>query len=150
MLLAVPGQIWRDECYYLNRDMGNCERKYVLALAVDPVSGDVVTVVFTSKPNGLTEHPPCSPGPPRSGYHVSVPGGALILPTWADFGSLATLDSLDLQGHIRNGRKTLLTQTLHKTTFCAVLRCLLQMQAGDITMRQARLVGDSAAALACG
>jgi hypothetical protein len=24
---AQPGQIWRDDCYYLNRKTGECQRK---------------------------------------------------------------------------------------------------------------------------
>ena len=47
-----PGQVWRDDCYYLNRDTGECERKYVLVLGVD-AAGDAITAVFTSKPHGL-------------------------------------------------------------------------------------------------
>jgi hypothetical protein len=73
---VAPGQIWRDDCYYLDRQTGECKRKYVLILAAD-AGGDALTAVFTSKPNGLTENPACSLGPPRAGYFVGTPGGAL-------------------------------------------------------------------------
>jgi hypothetical protein len=56
-LAAHPGQIWRDDCYYLDRKTGEYQRKYLLVLGVDPRSGDTTTAVFTSKPNGLSKQP---------------------------------------------------------------------------------------------
>ncbi|MEI7842800.1 MAG: hypothetical protein WCI39_07190 [Gallionellaceae bacterium] len=45
-LVIGIGQIWRDDCYYLNHDSGECKRKYVLVLATNAQSGDVLTAVF--------------------------------------------------------------------------------------------------------
>jgi hypothetical protein len=42
-------------------------------LADNGTSADVISAVFTSKPNGLREHPPCDHGPPRAGYFVGTP-----------------------------------------------------------------------------
>lgn len=144
---ALPGQIWRDDCYYLNRTTGECQRKYLLVLAVDPRSADVVTVVFTSKPNGLVEQPACNQGPPRAGHFVGAPGGALTQPTWVDFNSLQDLDAGDMTRLQRSGRMSLQQLSLPTPLLCAVLRCLLQYD--DLTGRQARLVGDVVAALHC-
>ena len=144
---AQPGQIWQDDCYYLDRRTGECQRKYLLVLAVDPRSGDPVTAVFTSKAHGLTEAPACSLSPPRAGYFVGVPGGVLAQATWADFSSLQDMDAQDLQRQQRSQRTTLLPQRLPVPVFCAVLRCLLGFD--DLTGRQARLVGDVAAGLGC-
>lgn len=144
--VVAPGQIWQDECYYLDRQTGECKRKYVLILATDG-NGDSVTAVFTSKPHGLAENPACSLGPPRAGYFVGVPGGVFNLPTWVDFSSLDTLDGDDLANHIVSGRTRLLAQTLTPQIFCAVLRCVLQSD--DITGRQARWIGDTVASLNC-
>lgn len=144
---AEPGQIWRDDCYYLDRKTGECQRKYLLVLAVDPRSGDTVTTVFTSKPNGLVEQPACNLGPPRTGYFVGAPGGVLTLPSWVDFNSLQDLDADDLTKLTRSGRLCKVPQTLPTQLLCAVLRCVLQSD--DLTGRQARLVGDVAAALRC-
>jgi hypothetical protein len=144
---ARPGQIWRDDCYYLDRSTGQCQRKYLLVLAVDHRSGDAVTAVFTSKSHGLTEQPACSLGPPRAGCFVGVLGGVLPLPSWVDFSSLQDLDAHDLLLQMRSGRKTLLTQTLPTPPFCMVLRCLLGYD--DLTGRQSRLVGDVVAGLGC-
>lgn len=143
---VAPGQIWQDDCYYLDRQTGECKRKYVLILATDQ-GGDAVTAVFTSKPHGLTETPACSLGPPRAGYFVGVPGGAFSQPTWVDFNSVEMFDMLDLHLHVSSGRTRLLDQTLDAPMFCAVLRCLLQSD--DITGRQARLIGNVAAHLGC-
>ena len=55
--LAVVGQIWQDDCYYLDDQTGQCMRKFVLILAINAQTGDSVTVVFTSKSNGLPETP---------------------------------------------------------------------------------------------
>lgn len=147
MPLATPGQIWRDDCYYLDRSTGECQRKYVLVLAVDPVGKDCVTAVFTSRPNGLTESPPCSSGPPRAGYYVGTPGGVMNKHTWVEFSSMEMLDDADLQRHINDKRKTPLTQRLDASVFCGVLRCALHSD--DLTRRQARLLGDLAAGLGC-
>ena len=144
-LAVAPGQIWQDDCYYLDRQTGECKRKYVLVLATN--SGDAVTAVFTSKPNGLTENPVCSLGPPRAGFFAGVPGGVLNLPTWIDFSSLDILDGFDLNTHVSSGRTRLLAQKLPAQILCGVLRCVLQSE--DITGRQARWVGNTIAALNC-
>ena len=146
-IAAAPGQIWRDDCYYFDGVTGECKRKFVLVLAVDSSSGDLVTAVFTSKPHGLVQEPACSLGPPRAGYYIGVQGDALSLDSWVEFSSIDTLDVEDLAIHLRSGRKRLLTQTLPPTVFCAVLRCVLRSP--DITRRQSRWAGDTAAALGC-
>ncbi|MDX1916248.1 MAG: hypothetical protein SFU55_11750 [Methylophilus sp.] len=73
---------------------------------------------------------------------------ALQKETWLDFNSLETLDSFDLNLHINTGRKTLLKQTLPQATFCAALRCVMQMQE-DIAKRQYAWLGDTVARLNC-
>jgi hypothetical protein len=146
--LAAPGQIWQDDCYYLDQQTGECKRKYMIVLAVDESTGDAVTVVFTSQPNGLPETPACHIGNPRSGYYLGVLGGTFFKETWLDFKGLETLDSDDLALHAKTGRKTLLKQSLPQTTFCATLRCIMQMQ-DDITKQQWRLLGNTIAKLGC-
>lgn len=143
-LEICAGQIWRDDCYYLNHDTKQCMRKYFVVLAVDD-SKNIYTAVFTSKPNGLVQDPPCNPGPPRGGYFVGVPGGVLNLPTWVDFSSLHTLDGFDLSLHVRQGRTARLAQSLDVGLLRRVLRCVLGSD--DITARQARWIGNTVAAL---
>jgi hypothetical protein len=144
---VVPSQIWQDDCYYLDTVTGECKRKYVLVLAVEMKSGDSVTAVFTTKSNGLPETPACFLGPPRAGYFCGIPGGNLGQESWVDFSSVVTLDNADLAAHVKANRTKLLAQTLAPETFCAVLRCVLRTN--DITMRQARWIGDAVAALGC-
>lgn len=142
----APRQIWQDDCYYLDRVTGECQRKYRLVLAVDG-SGDLLTAVFTSKSHGLTEAPACSLGPPRAGYFVGAFGGVFVMPTWVDFSSVEMLDSYDLGLHVKSGRTRQLNQDLDAELFCAVLHCLRQSE--DITVRQMRLVADTIAQLNC-
>lgn len=144
---AQPGQIWRDDCYYLDRTTGECQRKYLLVLAVEPRFEDLVTAVFTSKPNGLVELPACNLGPPREGSFVGVQGGVLLLPTWVDFNSLQDLDASDMSKLQRSSRMSLVPQVLPTPAFCSVLRCVLQCD--DLTKRQARLIGDVVSSLGC-
>lgn len=144
----VIGQIWQDDCYYLSKFSNICQRKYVLVLAVDNKSDDCVSVVFTSQPNGLPDNPVCHIGNPRSGYYLGILGGTFIKETWVDFDSLETLDNKDLHIHIGAGRKTLLKDTLSKTHFCGILRCIMQRQ-NDITKQQWRLLGETIAQLNC-
>lgn len=146
-LLASPGQIWQDNCYYLDAN-NHCQPKYVLILAVDPKSGDAVTVVFTSKPNGLPVSPACHIGLPRSGFYLGVPGGIFHKESWLDFNNLQTLDALDLAIHIKQSRKTLLNQQLSHTQFCQALRCISSMQE-DITKYQWGLLRDTIERLGC-
>lgn len=141
-------QIWQDDCYYLNPQTGECMRKYLLVLAVDAKTQDAVTVVFTSQANGLPDHPACYIGHPRSGFYLGLLGGVLFKETWLDFNSLKTLDSDDFALHIKQSRKSLVSQTLPLAHFCAALRCIMQMQ-DDITKQQWRLLGDTVAALNC-
>jgi hypothetical protein len=145
---AAVGQIWQDDCYYLDKSTGECKRKYVLVLAVDSKTGDSVTVVFTSQPNGLPDNPACYIGFPRSGFYLGIPGGVFYKETWLDFNSLETLDSDNFADQIRKGQKSLLKENLPSPTFCAALRCIMQMQE-DITKQQWRLLGDTVAALNC-
>lgn len=144
----MPGQIWQDLCYYLDKNTGECKRKYVLVLAVDPKgSGDLLTAVFTSKSHGLTESPACSVGPPRTGFYVGVPGGILTKPTWVDFSSLLTLDEMDLRNLIESQRRKLLSQRLDAAGICSVLRCVLKCD--DITKRQTAWVWQAIGDLTC-
>lgn len=146
---VLPGQIWRDDCYYLNRQTGACERKYLAVLAADPKHEDIVTAVFTSKSHGLTESPACSLGPPpRAGYFVGVPGGVLPLPSWLDFNSAQDVDEQDFRRMLRSGRLSRMAQTVAAPVFCGALRCLLGFD--DLTGRQARLMGDVIATLRIG
>ena len=64
-----------------------------------------------------------------------------------DFNSLQDLDASDLLKLQRGGRMSLLPLVLPVPLFCGVLRCVLQFD--DLTLRQARLVGDVAAGLGC-
>lgn len=146
--LAATGQIWQDDCYYLNTQ-GKCERKFELVLAVDSKNGDCITVVFTSTPNGLPETPVCHIGNPRSGYYLGTLGGVFFKPTWVDFNNLKRLDNYDLKIQVnKTKQKILLNQTLSKLHLCAVLRCIMQIQE-DIDNRDYRLLGNTIAELNC-
>jgi hypothetical protein len=142
-----PGEIWLDDCYYLDGKTRSCQRKYVLVLAVDPGSGDWITAVFTSKPHGLVEHPPCNLGPPRSGHFVGTPGGVLPRQSWVDFSSLQDLEERDYSRMWRDQRLMPTGQALPTPLLCAVLRCVLQSD--DLTGRHAKLIGHLVAALRC-
>lgn len=141
-----PAQIWRDDCYYLDRSSGQGKPKYLLIIALH-ADGDVVTAVFTSKSHGLLESPACSHGPPRAGYFVGTPGGVLTKPTWVDFSSLQDVDSHDFRRWQGQQRVSLLPRALSATLFCGVLRCLQGHQ--DTTGRQQRLIGDLIGAVGC-
>lgn len=142
----VPGQIWRDDCYYLQADTGECRSKYVLVLALAK-DGDLITAVFTSKSNGLPELPLCFMGPPRAGFFVGAPGGVLTRPTWVDFSSLQDLDRQDFSTLQKQGRLHLIPKSLPPNLLCGVLRCILGFE--DLTGRQGRIIADLAASLAC-
>lgn len=144
MIVMTPGQVWRDDCYYLDRQSKKCMAKYVLVLAVTNV-GDALTAVFTSKPNGLTDNPACSLGPPRAGYYIGTALKVLSKPTWVDFSSVSDLDDYDLDIHIKSGKKTLIGEKLQNDLLVSVIRCLLQSE--DITIKQARLLSDAVSAM---
>ena len=147
MTKAVPGQIWQDDCYYYDQRTGRCMRKYVLVLAIDARSGDSVTAVLTSTPNGLPTDPACWQGNPRSGYYLGIPGAPLVKETWIDFNGIQTLDDADLAHQVAQARKNLLALTLLPDKFCAVLRCVRGID--DLEIRHERLIGDLIAVLGC-
>ncbi|WP_176080809.1 hypothetical protein [Paraburkholderia tropica] len=132
-----PNQIWQDDCFYLRN--GKCERKYYLVLAVSDDSSDALIAAFTTKPNGLTAHPPCSTGIPRAGYYVGVQGGVLPLESWVEFDGLKIVDDFVVKKQIANGQTLLTGQSLPRHTFCCVLRCALNIQ-DDIEKRAIRWI----------
>ena len=142
--IPVAGQIWRDDCYYL--DGKTCKPKYFLIVAI-AADGDLITLAFTSKSHGLPESPACFMGPPRAGYFVGAPGGVLTRPTWADFNNLQDVDATDFSLWQKQSRVNLIPRNLPLPTHCGVLRCLLGFD--DLTGRQARIIGDLVAKLGC-
>lgn len=141
-----PGQVWQDDCYYLNAETQKCERKFWLVLAVN-AEGDPYTVVFTSKAHGLAEHPACSLGPPRAGYYVGVLGKPLSMESWADFANFKLFDLADLKSHIAQGRTNASALKIAPPLLCQILRCLLQSP--DITRKEERILADTVAKLGC-
>jgi len=145
--ILQTGQIWLDSRYYLNEETGEYMPKYLLILADRLDCADVISAVFTSKPNGLREHPACDHGPPRAGYFVGTPGAPLSLPTWVDFSSVRTHDELDVDSHVKGGRYKVVGQTLGNGVFCGLLRCICQSD--DLTNRQRSWIQDIIAKLGC-
>lgn len=141
----APGQIWRDECYYLDAVTQSCKPKYFAILALSGDQTDFLTAVLTSKPNGLTEHPACCLGPPRAGFYLGVLGGPLQKPTWIDFSSLRTMEDRDLNLLIQQKRTTIVEVSLETRQLRSALECL--RQSDDISGRQARWIADTLAGL---
>lgn len=137
----MPGSVICDPSYYLDHQTGRLRTKYLLVLANIPSAGDILVAVFTTKPNGLKTVPPCTLGHPREGYYVGIPGGELMQESWIVFDSLDFLEASEAEG------KETLALVISNQLLCQILRCLLQ--SSDVTSRQAKHLGDTAAELAC-
>lgn len=121
--MLQPGQIIQNDCYYLD-DQGNCQRKYQLVLAA--YQDDLLTAVFTTKPNGLTDTPACSLGPPRAGYYVGRQARPLHQESWVEFSSVEPTDEYEVTSSQRTGVSTTLPLVLDASILRAILDCLLQ------------------------
>lgn len=135
--------VYHDPCYYLNQITNEPMSKYFVVLSLAPCGGDAIICVFTSRPNGLTDSPECTMGPPRAGFYLGIPGGLLPKETWADFSSVEVIDIFDL----KKRQITNINQPLDDDTFCSLLRCIFQCE--DIKHRDLRLIGDTIAQLNC-
>lgn len=136
----MPGSVICHPSYYREPQTGRWKTKYLLVLA-NTSAGDILVAVFTTKPKGLRTEPPCTLGHPREGYYVGIPGAELMQESWIAFDSLDFLDESDAE------KKRTLALVISNQLLCQILRCLLQ--SSDVTFKQAKYLGDTAAELAC-
>jgi hypothetical protein len=143
----LPGEIWCDNAFYPDSGTGQDRRKYIIVLSEMSPSQDAIVAVFTTKPNGMTDIPPCSLGHPREGYYVGIPGGILLKESWIPFDSLRCLEDWEISKMIRSGRFAFQTMVIPTLLLCRALRCLLQSE--NISNAQARQIANTAAGLSC-
>lgn len=138
-----PGDIYRHEAFYLDKETGRPVPKYLLVLAV-PQHDHIIARLLTSRPHGRPEAPPCYHGRPYGGYFLGVPGEPLSEKTWVD---LRPFDDLDPVEFRRRKEVGILSQvnSLPIVLLSAVLDCVAG--ADDTTHHQERHLRDTLAAL---
>lgn len=139
----APGEIYRLDRFYLSRDTGAYEPKYVLVLAI-AAGGDIVGRLLTSRAHGRPEHPQCFHGDPYPGYYLGVLGGPLTAKTWLDLRRLDDLDAIELQRTTRYGQVTH-TMTISNAILAGALDCAAGAE--DTTTVQAKFMRDVLATL---
>ncbi len=133
-----PGEIYRHDAFYRNRDTGELERKYLLVLAHTP-GNDIVARLLTSRAHGRSEHPRCYHGLPYGGFYLGTPGAPLTSKTWVD---LRYLDDIDASAAQRLSQQGILglVITLSEALLAEVLECVAA--ADDTTRRQEIAIRD--------
>jgi hypothetical protein len=139
--MPSPGEIWLDSDFFGGPPL---KRKYFLVLAV--AQGDVTHRLLTSQPHGRSEKPACSHADPYPSFFLGVLSAPLVKNSWLD---LSAWDDLDVTAFARMERagRLRLIMVLPPPTFCAALRCAYG--APDTSGRQAKRIGDVAAAAGC-
>ena len=138
-----PGDIYRDEAFYLETSTGELKPKYLLILAA-PGNDDIVFRLLTSRAHGRPETPPCYHGRPYGGYFLGVPGSPLTEKTWIDLRPSDDLDPAEFHRREKSGVLALV-HTLPIEILMAVLECAAG--ADDTTRHQERHLRDTLAAL---
>lgn len=138
-----PGDIYCYEDFYLSRETGALEPKYLVVLALAP-GGDIVARLLTSRAHGRPESPPCYHGYPYPGFHLGVIGGRLTARSWVDLRALDDLDNSYFEQQQRRGRVTLGGRVV-AAVFAALLECVAA--ADDTTRQQERSIRNLLATL---
>jgi hypothetical protein len=99
----APGCIFRHDRFYLSRETGEFETKYLVSLATTP-GGDLVMKLLTSRPHGRPESPPCYHGHPYPGFYLGLLGAPLTVRSWLDLRGLPDFDSVEFSSKCRRGQ----------------------------------------------
>ena len=137
------GSIYRHEAFYVDRETGQLQPKFLVALAQTP-GGDIVARLLTSKAHGRPEKPPCYHGDPYPGYYLGVLGGRLTTKSWVDLRQLPDLDAADALVLMRTSLMTEVA-AVPVNALPALLECVAG--ANDTTRLQERSIRDELAAL---
>lgn len=104
--------MYRHEAFYLNRETGEFEAKYLLLLAALP-EGDLVARLLTSRQHGRPENPACFHGHPYSSFYLGVLGGLLSAKSWLDLRYLEDFDGVEFQRRLKSRRHESLSRARH-------------------------------------
>jgi hypothetical protein len=134
-----PGDIYRHEKFYLNRETGEFQAKFFLVLALTP-SDDIIARLLTSRAHGRREHPPCFHGDPYPSYYLGELGAPLTKKSWLD---LRKFDELDRSVIDRNFKKKLVTHVINISgqTLFDMMECAANAE--DTTAFQCRHILDT-------
>ena len=133
-----PGEVYRHEAFYLNRETGELEPKYLLLLAPLP-AGDLVARLLTSRPHGRPENPACFHGHPYSSFYLGVLGGSLSAKSWLDLRYLEDFDGVEFQRRVESKRISLV-MSVAKKMFVGALTCAAGAE--DTSRFQERAIRD--------
>lgn len=137
------GEIYRHEAFYLERETGVLEPKYLILLA-QVSSGDLVARLLTSRQHGRPEDPRCFQGHPYPGFYLGVLGGPLSTKSWVDLRYLDDFDGFEFQRRLNSQRITSV-MSLAKDPLLGLLDCAAGAE--DTTRLQERAIRDTAARL---
>jgi hypothetical protein len=143
--MPVPGEIYRDDAFYLNSETRQPMPKYLVVLGSNR-AGDIVFRLLTSRQGGRPENPPCYHGDPYPGYFLGVLGQPLAQKSWVDLHGQDDYDAQTFAQYLAGGRVTLIL-VMSRLQICAVLDC--SSRAMDTTTQQASTMLDSKASLRC-
>jgi hypothetical protein len=140
-----PGQVFRHERFYLSRETGEFEAKYLLSLATT-AGGDLVMRLLTSRAHGRPELPPCYHGMPYPSFYLGIPGKPLLKKSWLDLRGLPDFDPVEFGNKLKRGQIAAVHQ-IPLIMMLPVLECVANAE--DTTRLQERSIRDALTQLRC-
>jgi hypothetical protein len=134
-----PGEVYKHENFYLNREMGELQVKFFMVLALTP-SDDIISRLLTSRAHGRREAPPCFHGDPYPGYFLGVPGNPLKKKSWLDLRKFGDLDSSVIDRNVKKGLVTHVVTVAGQVLF-DLMECAANAE--DTTALQSRYILDA-------
>lgn len=141
--MAVPGEIWLDHKYYIDRN-GIPRRKYMVILGVG--GGLICYRLLTSKQAGRPITPTCYHGDPYPSFYLGVLGSPLTKESWIDLREADELDDVRFQG-LRVASQISLVTSLPRDVLCEALSCAAR--AADTSRSEARKMYGARQDLGC-
>ena len=132
----APGRVFRHDRFYLSRETGEFEPKYLVSLAQTP-GGDLVMKLLTSRAHGRPESPPCYHGHPYPGFYLGVLGTPLTARSWLDLRGLPDFDPIEFSNKCKRGQIVEVAR-LSPSVLGAMLECVAN--ADDTTRLQERSI----------
>lgn len=138
-----PGEIYRHEHFYLDRDSGGFKPRCFVVLALT-LAGDVIARLLTDRFHSRPEIPRFYCGDPYPSFYLGVLGNPVAAKCWVDLRGLDDFDRIELAAR---ERKNQIKQVggVDKAIFTELLQCV--SDAEDTTRLQAKRIRESLAAM---
>ena len=146
--MPAVGEVWKHENFYTDPHTGRPLPKYLVVLAVHPLSKDITYKLLTSRERDHVKVPACMQDGDRPGFYIGIPLPLppLDLETWVDLREAEDFDDVDFQKKVGNGVLTHIFN-LDPARLCPALSCAAYAQ--DTTKAQKNQIMAAKEKLGC-